>query len=71
MLPLLCSLLFMLPKHTNYIKFNIVYAKHRDGKSLKRGIRMKVAILGAGLSGLACAIECERLGVQAEIFERG
>lgn len=32
---------------------------------------MKVAILGAGPAGLSCAIECERLGVQAEIFERG
>lgn len=31
---------------------------------------MKVAILGAGVAGLACAIECEKLGVQAEIFER-
>lgn len=31
---------------------------------------MKVAILGAGPAGLACAIECERLGVQAELFER-
>lgn len=31
---------------------------------------MKVAILGGGPAGLACAIECERLGVQAEIFER-
>lgn len=31
---------------------------------------MKVAILGAGPAGLACAIECERLGIQAELFER-
>jgi digeranylgeranylglycerophospholipid reductase len=31
---------------------------------------VKIAILGAGLSGLACAIECERLGIQAELFER-
>lgn len=31
---------------------------------------MKVAILGAGPAGLACAIECERLGVEAELFER-
>ena len=31
---------------------------------------MKVAILGAGPAGLACAIECEKLGVQAELFER-
>lgn len=31
---------------------------------------MKVAIMGGGPAGLACAIECERLGVQAEIFER-
>ena len=31
---------------------------------------MKVAILGAGAAGLACAIECERLGVEAELFER-
>lgn len=31
---------------------------------------MRVAIIGAGPGGLACAIECERLGVPAEIFER-
>lgn len=31
---------------------------------------MKVAILGAGIAGIACAIECERLGVPAVIFER-
>lgn len=31
---------------------------------------MKVAILGGGPAGLACALECERLGVQAELFER-
>ncbi len=31
---------------------------------------MKVAILGGGPAGLACAIECEKLGVEAELFER-
>ena len=31
---------------------------------------MKVAILGGGPAGLSCAMECEKLGVQAEIFER-
>ena len=31
---------------------------------------MKVAIMGSGPAGLACAIECEKLGVQAELFER-
>jgi flavin-dependent dehydrogenase len=30
---------------------------------------MKVAIMGAGLSGLACAIELERHGIQPAIFE--
>ena len=31
---------------------------------------MKVAVLGAGLAGLASVLECERLGIQAELFER-
>lgn len=31
---------------------------------------MKIAIIGAGLSGLSCALECEKLGVTAEVFER-
>ena len=31
---------------------------------------MKIAIIGAGLSGLACALECERLGVIPDVFER-
>lgn len=31
---------------------------------------MKIAIIGAGLSGLACAIECEKLGVIPDVFER-
>jgi flavin-dependent dehydrogenase len=31
---------------------------------------MKVAIMGGGPAGLACAIECEKLGIQAELFER-
>lgn len=31
---------------------------------------MKIAIVGAGLSGLACAIECEKLGVSPDIYER-
>jgi len=37
---------------------------------MRRGGYMKVAILGGGPAGLACAIECEKLGVQAELFER-
>jgi len=32
---------------------------------------MKIAIIGAGLSGLACASECEKLNVLPDIFERG
>lgn len=31
---------------------------------------MKIAIIGAGLSGLACAVECERLGVIPHVFEK-
>ena len=31
---------------------------------------MKIAIIGAGVSGLSCALECEKLGVTAEVFER-
>ena len=31
---------------------------------------MRVAIIGAGLAGLGCAIECERLGVVPDIYER-
>lgn len=31
---------------------------------------MKIAIIGAGLSGLACAAECERLGVIPHVFEK-
>jgi digeranylgeranylglycerophospholipid reductase len=31
---------------------------------------MKIAIIGAGVSGLACAMECEKLGVTADVFER-
>ncbi|WP_410772045.1 NAD(P)-binding protein [Fontibacillus sp. BL9] len=31
---------------------------------------MKVAIMGAGLSGLACAIRLEQLGVSPDIFEK-
>jgi len=31
---------------------------------------LKIAIIGAGLAGLACAIECERLGIIPDVFER-
>ncbi|WP_202710210.1 NAD(P)/FAD-dependent oxidoreductase [Sporosalibacterium faouarense] len=31
---------------------------------------MKIAIVGAGVSGLSCALECERLGVVPDIYER-
>lgn len=31
---------------------------------------MKIAIIGAGIGGLACALECEKLGVIADIYER-
>lgn len=31
---------------------------------------MKVAIVGGGPGGLACALECEKLGLQAELYER-
>jgi flavin-dependent dehydrogenase len=32
--------------------------------------KRKIAIIGAGAAGLSCALECERLGVPAEVFER-
>lgn len=32
---------------------------------------LDVAIVGAGPSGLAAAIECQRLGLRAEVFEKG
>lgn len=31
----------------------------------------RIAIIGAGLAGLSCALECERHGVYPEMFERG
>lgn len=31
---------------------------------------MKIAVIGAGVAGLSCALECERLGVTTDIFER-
>lgn len=31
---------------------------------------MKIAIIGAGPAGLSCALECEKLGVIADVFER-
>lgn len=31
---------------------------------------MKIAIIGAGPAGLACARECEKLGVIPDVFER-
>lgn len=32
---------------------------------------MKVAIIGAGPAGLACALQCEKYGVVADLFESG
>lgn len=31
---------------------------------------MKIAIIGAGIGGLACALECEKLGVVPDVYER-
>lgn len=32
--------------------------------------KLKIAIIGVGTAGLSCALECEKLGVTAEVFER-
>ncbi|RYZ37883.1 MAG: FAD-binding protein, partial [Myxococcaceae bacterium] len=32
---------------------------------------MRVAIIGAGLNGLACAVMLKRLGIDCVVFERG
>jgi len=34
------------------------------------GLCMKIAIIGAGLAGLACAQECEKQGIIPDVFER-
>ena len=31
---------------------------------------VKIAIIGAGIGGLACALECEKLGVITDVYER-
>ncbi|HPA53825.1 MAG TPA: NAD(P)-binding protein, partial [Bacillota bacterium] len=31
---------------------------------------VKIAIIGAGIGGLACALECEKLGVIPDVYER-
>ena len=36
----------------------------------KEGDHMKVAIMGAGISGLSCAIILERNGIEPTIFEK-
>jgi flavin-dependent dehydrogenase len=38
--------------------------------SKKEGEYVKVAIIGAGLAGLACALELEKKGIIADVFER-
>ena len=35
------------------------------------GPHAEVAIIGAGPVGLACAIECQRLGISAKVFDKG
>jgi len=46
-------------------KTGAIYSDRREG-----GISMNVAIMGAGLSGLCCAITLERLGVNPTIYEK-
>jgi monoamine oxidase len=38
-------------------------------RNLKEVIKMKVAIMGAGLSGLSCALTLEQHGIDFTIFE--
>lgn len=37
---------------------------------MKRKNDLRIAVIGAGPTGLACALECERLGVIPDVFER-
>lgn len=36
----------------------------------KEGSPLRTAIVGAGLAGMACALELERLGLSCELFEK-
>lgn len=38
--------------------------------SIKRNLKMKVVIIGAGIGGLVCAIACRREGLDAVVLER-
>lgn len=42
----------------------------KKGWKMKHRNDLKIAIIGAGPAGLACALECERLGVIPDVFER-
>ena len=43
---------------------------YNNRETKKEGDYVKVAIIGAGLSGIACALELEKKGIIADVFEK-